>query len=409
MHKFLEAYRPIIGSKKLDELYENTEPLVGKHIVQVNSTLYGGGVAELLGSLAIYFNDLGIKCGWRVIKGTEDFFKLTKELHHALQGDRSVKLTREEKKLHLNQNEYNSIYTHFGVHDAVIIHDYQPLPLIEFYPKKKYSGKYQPWIWRCHIDLSDPNPEIIDYIKQFIKKYDMTVFHREEYKVKVNKIPYKIMLPSIDALSSKNKELSLEETEKILKRYNIPQDKPIIAQVSRFERWKDPLGVVEAFRLIRKEVDCRLLLLGSFVIDDPGAKSIYLKLLEKTKKDPDIIVSIQGADPILVNAVQRASEVIIQKSIREGFGLTVSEALYKGTPVVAGNVGGIPLQIRHGWDGYLVDPKKSEECAKYVTKLLKDKEMRKEMGENGRKYVIENFLMTRHLNDWINLLKEVLL
>jgi trehalose synthase len=279
------------------------------------------------------------------------------------------------------------------------VHDPQPLPLINYYEKT------HPWIWRCHIDASQPNKELWNYLDDFIKKYDHAIFSKKEFMQDLN-IPQHIIHPSIDPLSPKNKKLTQNHINKYLKKFDIKTDKPIISQVSRFDKWKDPLGVIKTFKQIKKKVDCRLVLLGSMATDDPEGQKIHEKVLQRAKDIPDIKV-ICFENNILVNAVQTASDVVIQKSLKEGFGLTVTEALWKKTPVVASNVGGIPLQIKGGKNGFLINS--IEECADKVVFLLKNPEKAKKMGEAGHEHVKNNFLITRHLLDYLNLLNRVII
>ena len=394
----LKNYSSIVGEKLVDEIYEEAAPLEDKHVEHINSTFYGGGVAEILSSLTLLMNDVGIKTGWRLLKGHQDFFNVTKKFHNSLQGE-DIILSEDKKKIYIECNEINSIIMHIHPLDAIIIHDPQPLPLINFYKKT------QPWIWRCHIDLSNPNKELWSYLKQFIEKYDAVVVSMEQYKQKDLQKPHHIIQPSIDPLTVKNKFIPDSVVKRYLSKFGVDLDKPVISQVSRFDKWKDPLGVVKAFDIIKKQVDCKLVLLGSMASDDPEGEIIYNRLMEKVKGNNDIIV-INYADDFLVNCLQRASDVVIQKSLKEGFGLTVTEALWKGTPVVAGNVGGIPLQVIDGKNGYLVN--NIRECADRTIKLLKDPRLREELGTVGMGHVKKNFLITRHLMDYIHLLKGMM-
>ncbi len=371
------------------------KPLYDKRVTHVNSTLYGGGVVEILNDLVIMMNELGIDTEWHQIKGTPDFFTTTKIIHNALQGARKG-LSKNRKINYLEVNRRNSIYNHLEDTDCVIIHDPQPLPIIKYYNKR------QPWIWRCHIDISKRNARVWRFLKTFVDDYDAMIVSMDQYKQLVD-LPQHIIPPSINPFNDKNKELDEEEVEYYLHKYNIPNDKPIISQISRFDKWKDPMGVVDAFKIIKEKFDCRLVLLGNMAQDDPEGQEIYGNLMAHVEDEEDIIVSTAESS-LLVNALQRASEVVIQKSIREGFALTVSEALWKGTPVVGGNVGGIPLQVLDGKTGFLVDS--IEGCAKNVLKILKDPTLARQLGEAGKEHVKTNFLMTRHLEDYIKLLRQ---
>jgi trehalose synthase len=394
----LKSYSGVVGEELVESIYAEAEPLKHRHVEHINSTFYGGGVAEILNSLTLLMNDVGIRTGWRLLKGSPDFFNVTKKFHNALQGA-NISLSEIKKKIYLETNEINSILMHIDTADCIVIHDPQPLPLIDLYEKK------QSWVWRCHIDLSNPNAVLWSYLNQFIEKYDATIFSREEYKQKNLVKPAYIIPPSIDPLSTKNKFIPEAVCKKYLSKFGVDIDKPIISQVSRFDKWKDPLGVVKAFEIIKKQVDCKLVLLGSMATDDPEGDKIYNNLMGKVKGSDDIII-INYSDDFLVNCLQRVSDVVIQKSLKEGFGLTVTEALWKGTPVVAGNVGGIPLQVIDGKNGYLVNNPK--ECADRIVKLLKDSKLREEMGKHGMEHVKKNFLITRHLIDYINLLKGMI-
>jgi trehalose synthase len=396
MHITLDKYRDIVGDKPIDNIYSEASPLSEKHIVHVNSTYYGGGVAEILNSLIMLMNQVGIPTGWRLFKGNPDFFNVTKKIHNALQGA-SINLSKMKKRVYLECNELNSFFTHIGNHDCVIVHDPQPLPMITFYKKK------QPWIWRCHLDISHPNEVLWDYLKTFLLQYDMMIVSMDKFKHGVN-IPQRVIRPSIDPLSYKNKRLIERRINETLSDHGIKTDKPIISQVSRFDKWKDPLGVIKAYSLIKKKVDCRLVLLGSMATDDPEGQKLYEKVVKVASRYKDVLVINYESD-ILVNALQRVSSVVIQKSLKEGFALTVSEALWKGTPVVGGNVGGIPAQIKNGKNGYLVNS--IQQCASRVIKILKNPDLMESMGAFGHEYVRNHFLITRHLLDYIILLKKV--
>jgi len=395
----LKSYKDIVGEELIGKIYEEATPLAKKHVEHVNSTYYGGGVAEILNSLTLLMNDVGIRTGWRLLKGHPDFFNVTKKFHNALQGA-NISLSENKKRVYLETNETNSIIMHIDSADVIIIHDPQPLPLINFYEKK------QPWIWRCHIDLSNPNQVLWDYLKQFIVKYDAAIVSMDQYKKQDLQKPHHIIPPSIDPLSTKNKYIPESICRRYLEKFGVELDKPIISQVSRFDKWKDPLGVIKSFEIIKKQVDCKLVLLGSMAPDDPEGETIYNKLMEKVKDNKDIVI-INFSDDFLVNCLQRTSDVVIQKSLKEGFGLTVTEALWKGTPVVAGNVGGIPLQVIDGKNGYLVNDVR--ECADRTVKLLKDHKLRQEFGATGIEHVKKNFLITRHLLDYIKLIKSMII
>jgi trehalose synthase len=397
----LDDYSEIVGDEVLSSIYRKARPLSGKHILHINSTYQGGGVAEILGSVVVLMNDIGIDVGWRILFGTPDFFAITKKFHNALQGG-AINLTEIKKRLYIRASEDFSVFTHID-HDCVIIHDPQPLPLIKYYTKK------QPWIWRCHVDLSTSNSALWDFLKKFILRYDMMVVSSEKYRRNDLPVEQRIIHPAIDPLSPKNMEISEGVVSKYLKKFGIPRDKPLITQISRFDRWKDPEGVIQVFKLVKKKVDCRLVLCGSMAADDPEGWKIYEKVEQKAKElieDKDVIL-ITSENSILVNALQRCSAVVVQKSTREGFGLTVSEALWKGTPVVTSNIGGIPLQVRDSENGFLVEAADKKGFAERIIRILSDPQLAEEMGKKGKEMVRENFLITRLVSDHLDLLSEV--
>lgn len=386
----LEDYKQYIGVENVDRIAKKAEQLSHLHVANVNSTYYGGGVAELLGSLTTLMNQVGVKTGWRVIQGSPDFFSVTKKMHNALQGG-EINFSDLKQEIYERVIYENAIRNHLD-HSRVIIHDPQPLPMIMHYDKKG------PWIWRCHIDLSNPDKEVWNYLKPYVEKYDAVIFHMDEYKQKLE-TPQVIFSPAIDPFSIKNKELSYDETQERLEYYDIPTDLPLISQISRFDHWKDPQGVIEAFKIACKEIDARLVLLGSIATDDPEGEDVYQSLLEHRS---DRIIILSREDTALVNALQKRSMIILQKSIREGFGLTVTEAMWKGTPVIGGNVGGIRHQIQDGENGFLVNS--VEEAADRIVLLAQNEGLRNEIGQKGRETVREKFLMTRLLENYLDLL-----
>jgi len=394
----LEDYRGIVGDEVLHNIYKKARKLYGRHILHINSTYQGGGVAEMLHSLVPLMNDVGVDAGWRILYGNADFFTITKKFHDALQG-KKIHLTKMKKDLYIQANEYFSLYTHIQ-HDCVVVHDPQPLPLISFYKRR------QPWIWRCHVDLSSPAEDIWDFLKGFILKYDIVVVSNEKYKRSDLPVEQRVICPAIDPLSSKNKEISATTIAKALNKFGVPTDKPLVVQISRFDRWKDPEGVLDVFKLVREEVDCRLVLCGNMATDDPDGWVVYDKVRRKAKKlvDNGDVILITSENNILVNALQRSASVVVQKSLREGFGLVITEALWKGKPVVASNVGGIPLQIENGKTGFLVDPCDVEGFADRIVHVLREPDLARQMGERGREYVRERFLITRLLSDYLELL-----
>ncbi|MGM5488811.1 MAG: glycosyltransferase [Nanobdellota archaeon] len=395
----ITRYEPIVGKKKVAEIRKKAKKLKDKHIVFINSTHDGGGVAEILNAIIPIFNRLGIKVGWRVLHAGSDFFQITKRFHNALQGDK-INLSKRKKELYYSVNRRFSLYSHFD-HDLVVVHDPQPLPLIDFYQKR------QPWIFRLHIDASNPNKTVSNYLKQFIDKYDKVIVSKEQYINPKWTIPHHMIHPAIDPLSQKNKLITKGTIDKYLKKYEIP-DKPIIAQVSRFDKWKDPLGVIDVFEQVRKRKNCQLILLGAMASDDPEGQWIFNKVLQKKDQSPyknDIKLMVINSE-ILVNCVQRKADVIIQKSRKEGFGLTVSEALYKGTPVVSTRVGGIPDQVIHERSGFLHDPDDIDGMSKSILTLLKDERLRNRMGSVGKRFIKEHYLITRLLEDYLELFED---
>lgn len=401
MQRSLEEYRKVVGDKIIAEIYRKARGLYGKHILHINSTYQGGGVAEMLQTLVPLMNDIGIKTGWRIVHGNPDFFTITKKFHNALQGE-PINLSSIKKQLYVSTNRNFSTYTHLH-HDCVIVHDPQPLPLIRFYDKR------QPWIWRCHVDLSHPQPELWDYFKSFLLKYDMVIVSHDNYKKEDLPLDHRIIRPAIDPFSVKNLDINSGTMDKTLKRFNIPTDKPIITQISRFDKWKDPLGVLEVFERVKEKVDCRLILCGNMASDDPEGLEIYEEVKKKAKqaiRTLDVIL-ITVENNLLVNVLQRVSDVIIQKSLKEGFGLTVTEALWKAKPVVASKIGGIPLQIEDGVNGFLLEPTDVDGFAQRIVEVLQDRKLADEMGRQGKEIVRKNFLITRLLSDYLDLLRTL--
>jgi len=398
----LVDYRDIVGDKIITGIFQQARTLYGKNVVHLNSTYMGGGVAEILNSLVPLMNDVGLNTGWRILRGNPDLFSITKKFHNALQGD-SIHLTEMKKEIYIRASEEFAVYTHLD-HDCVIIHDPQPLPLIRYYKKQ------QPWIWRCHIDITNPDKKLWDFLKKFILKYDQAIVSHKNYKKDDIFVRQNIIPPVIDPLTPKNMELSGEIIKKFLKKFGIPTDKPIITQISRFDKWKDPEGVIRVFKKVKKQIDCRLVLCGSMATDDPEGMKIYQKVLRSANhliESGDVIL-ITSENNILVNSLQRFSDVIIQKSIREGFGLVVAEALWKQTAVVASNVGGIPLQVIDGETGFLCEPNDEEGFAERIIQLMKDKKLAEKLGYNAKEHVRENFLITRLLSNYLDLIRSVL-
>lgn len=401
--KRVEDYRGIVRDEILADLHKRASRLYDRHVVHVNSTAQGGGVAEILYTLVPLMNDVGVDAGWRVLVGGSDFFNVTKSFHNSLQGA-PIDLSENKKRIYTQASENFAAYTHITRHDAVIIHDPQPLPIIRFYKKR------QPWIWRCHIDLTAPDPTLWEFLKSYILRYDLVIVSHPAYLRPDLPVEQRVINPAIDPLNQKNVEIGEKTVAKYLAKRRIPTDKPLITQVSRFDKFKDPLGVIEVFKHVRERVDCRLVLAGNMTTDDPEGFAMYEKVRRRAGSllDSGNVIMLIGASDIEINALQRASAVVLQKSTREGFGLTVSEAMWKGVPVVASNVGGIPLQIIDGETGYLVEPQDIEGCADRVASLLEDPISAGEMALRGKEHVRENFLMTRLLGHYLALLDEVL-
>lgn len=338
--KSLKDYHPHANKAQINEIKRLSEGLQDIRVLHINATAYGGGVPEMLSSLLPLFNDLGIETEWRVLSAGEDFFEITKTMHNALQG-KEQELTEEMKETYLTYNRKNAMNLE-GEYDFVVIHDPQPLGMIKYLKEKFPTTKF---IWRCHIDLSKPNPDFLEFLRPFITEADRIIFSREQYSNALPNANCIIVPPSIDPLSNKNKDLRTEELDELLERYQQEIDfkKPVVTQVSRYDPWKDPIGVIEAFKKAKENLpDLQLVLIRSMVDDDPEAKEVYETVLQNAENEEDIHVYRDLTDKE-VNAFQRASDIVIQKSIKGGFGLTVSEALWKGTPVIGGNVGGIPL------------------------------------------------------------------
>jgi len=385
----VDRYRRFVGSETVERIKAKAKPLQDLRVVNVNSTYYGGGVSQLLSAMTLLMNSLGVRTGWRVVHGPPDFFSVTKKLHNALQG-KGINLTRRKVDIYEQVVYENSLRNHLD-HDLVVVHDPQPLPMIKHYRRKG------PWIWRCHIDLSNRNQAAWDYLVPFVEEYDAVILSSEDYRQKLM-TPQLIFMPAIDPFSSTNKELAEKDIEERLRHYSIPMDLPLIVQISRFDRWKDPEGVIKAFKLARKEVRCTLVLLGNVATDDPEGEEVYRSLLDSREER---IVILSHQDGALVNALQRRAAVVVQKSIREGFGLTVTEAMWKKAAVIGGNVGGIRHQIEDGVNGLLVSS--VDEAAEGIVRLVKDPQLRQRLGEAARETVRNDFLLTRYLEQYLDL------
>jgi trehalose synthase len=388
----LDQYEEFVGRGTLDELRLLGERLAGRRVLNVNSTAVGGGVAEILSRLVPLSREVGVDSRWDVIKGGEDFFAVTKRFHNALHGKpevftpRDYEVFRATTKQNLDAMDLDA--------DILFIHDPQPVGLIA--ARSAQRGR---WVWRCHIDLSAPQSDVWGFLADYVAHYDATVFSAPQFGRNLQQ-PQVMVAPSIDPLSDKNRELPESQIDEVLKRLNVPRDKPIITQVSRFDRLKDPVGVIAAFRGARKYNDCRLVLAGGSATDDPEGAEVLAAVRAAARDDPDIhVLELPPTANVEINALQRASTLIVQKSLKEGFGLTVSEALWKAKPVIAGAVGGIPLQVTHRYSGILTHT--IEGTAFWMKQLLNSPDYARRLGENGREHVRTNFLLTRHLRDYL--------
>ena len=391
----IKDYADIVGGETIEEIEKLGSYLSGKIIQNINSTPVGGGVAEILSRMVPLLKEVGVDARWDFIKGGEKFFEITKKIHNSLHGVEE-NISESDFRHFLDVTEENLKEINL-IGDIIFIHDPQPIGLIK--AKDKNGFKEKKFIWRCHIDLSSANTKTFNFLKKFIEKYDYSVFSSPLFAKKL-KIPQILISPSIDPLSDKNKDLPAETINEVLSRFKIDPERNIITQVSRFDRLKDPLGVIDVYRLVKKYVDCQLILAGGAAADDPEATEVYNEVIEKAGGDKDIFVlNLPPVSNIEINALQRASTVVLQKSIKEGFGLTVSEGLWKSKPVIASAVGGIPLQITHKYSGLL--SRTIEGTALYAKQILQNPEYAKQLGENGHNHVKHNFLITRHLRDYI--------
>jgi trehalose synthase len=403
-HKTLTDYTHIVGKDLTEQIRQLAEPLKGKRVLHVSATAFGGGVSEILYTLVPLMRDVGVDAHWHVIFGKEEFFEATKLLHNSLQGAEET-LSEEQWRVFDEINQLNAEGLQ-GEWDVVIVHDPQPIGLRR--GAKEKGGK---WIWRCHIDLSTPNPAPIERLLPMIEEYDASVWHMEQYvpndmgrhREAVNIIP-----PAIDPLSPKNMAFSPEDAAFVCRQFGIDVDRPLITQVSRFDPWKDPIGVIDAYRRVTEQVpEAQLAMVGSMATDDPEGMEYFQKTFEYAGGDEDIKIlsNLNNVGAIEVNAFQSQSDICLQKSIREGFGLTVTEALWKGRPTVAGNVGGIPLQIDNGVSGFLVNS--PEECADRCLEILADPELGKKLGREGKEHARREFLTPRLLRDWLQLFTDL--
>jgi trehalose synthase len=403
----IDDFRGIVPNTTINNLQREAWNLHGLRVLHINATEYGGGVAEILLTQIPLLDDLGLQAQWAVIDADEQFFDITKSMHNGFQGNKEIPwgAMQEEKYLTTLRDNLDSMP---GPYDVCVVHDPQPMaiPALLGASRKEIASH---WVWRCHIDCADPHPDIWRFTSQFLEPYDATVFTMKEFvqpEVPAGKVV--ISAPSVDPTSPKNSALEPATVVDLCRQYHIDPRRPLISQVSRFDPWKDPRGVIQAYRLVKEKVpDAQLLLAGSLANDDPEGMRLYEELLHDRDDDRDLFIlsNVQQVGNTTINAFQRASHVVIQKSIREGFGLTVSEAAWKATPVIGGRAGGITLQIEHGRTGYLVDS--IEETAERTLELLENPERAQTMGQAGRELVRENFLTTRELGDWLRLFADL--
>ncbi len=395
MNASLEDYRNVVGPEVVDELTQLAERVGHRRLVHVNSTAVGGGVAELLTRLVPLLQELGIDTSWEIIKGDRAFFAVTKALHNALHGA-TEEITQKMFDVYRETIDVN-LRDLGPMDDFVVIHDPQPAGLVA---RKAQSGGH--WLWRCHLDVSTPNPRAWAFLKPYIEQYDGSIFSTAEFSQALG-VPQFLIPPSIDPLSDKNRELTVDDTRTVLEKHGIDPKRPILTQVSRFDRLKDPLGVMEAYRLVRRRYDCQLVLAGGGAADDPEGAQVLAEVREAAGNNPDIhILSLPPFSDLEINALVRGSTIVMQKSLKEGFGLTVTEALWKRRPVIGSAVGGIKQQVINGVTGFLVHS--PEGAANRAIELLSDESLRHTIGDNGHQHVRENFLTTRHLRDYLLLM-----
>jgi trehalose synthase len=402
--KSLADYATIATRGLMEEIRRLAEPLRGKRLVHLSATAFGGGVAEINYALVPLMRDAGLEAEWRIIAGAEEFFAVTKTIHNALQGD-PLGLTQTQQEVYRRFQELNA-EQFADDYDYVLVHDPQPAGMIEHFPESTAR-----WIWRCHIDLSQPNREVLEFLLPWLARYDAAIFHMQEYVPRGAQIaPAFIWPPAIDPLTPKNMALSAEDAAYIVDQFGIDVERPLLTQVSRFDPWKDPLGVIDAYRLVKAEYpDVQLALVGSMAHDDPEGWDYYNRTVNYAAGDPDVYIlsNLNNIGSVEVNAFQVHSDAVIQKSTKEGFGLTVTEALWKTRPVVASRVGGIVAQIQDGETGWLVDPHSPEECARACIEILADPLAARQRALRGKEYVRRNFLMPRLLRDWLVLLNKL--
>ncbi len=408
LEKDLADYVDVAGEETVERIRTLAEPYKGARVLHINATAYGGGVAELLATHVPLQRSLGIESEWQVMLGSDEFFAITKQVHNALQGA-EIEWTPAMQRVYLERVLDNALALE-GEWDYVIVHDPQPAAVLSFLRESHVSRTDgASWIWRCHIDLTDANQEVWEFFRPFVEQHDAAVFTMPEFVPASLHMDHVVHAPPcIDPLSVKNLDLADPFCNEIAKQYGIDPHQPIMCQISRFDPWKDPIGVLEAYRIVREQIpDVQLVLAGSMATDDPEGFRVWEEIEDARGGDRHIklLSNLHQVGAVQINAFQRVSHVMIQKSLREGFGLTVSEALWKGRPVVGGRAGGIALQLRDGFNGYLVDS--VEECAARTIDLLADPVGADAMGSQGREFVRDNFLSTRELEDWLVLFGDL--
>lgn len=388
----VKDYTEIVGKSVIDELFSIGEKASSMKIQNVNSTAVGGGVAEILTRLVPMMNELGVQSRWDVIKGGEKFFSITKKMHNALHGVQET-FTDDEWAHFMEVDRANARTMDFDS-DVVFIHDPQPIGLVE-----ERAHLDNRWVWRCHIDFSEPRDSVWFFLKDFIERFDGAIFSAPAFSRPLNTRQF-LVSPSIDPLSDKNKDLEEQYVQSVFERFNIDLKRPIITQISRFDYLKDPVGVIKAYKLAKRYVDCQLVLAGGGATDDPEGEKVLSEVRKAAEGDKDIFVLLlPPSSDLEINALQKGSTVVLQKSLREGFGLTVAEALWKGKPVIASAVGGIPLQIKHKYSGILTHS--IEGTAYWIKQLINEPTFARELGRNGREHIRQSFLITRHLRDYL--------
>jgi trehalose synthase len=407
--KSLEDYRAIVGDQLIEEILNLAAPVRGARLIHINSTAFGGGVAEMLTTLVPLMNDIGLETEWQVIRGDAKFFEVTKTMHNSLQGTGiQIPWSQYMGRVWLHYNQINADLFDQD-YDFVIIHDPQPAGILKMVLQSSNRARHGKWLWRCHIDLAESREDVWQFLRPFVEIYDGLIFTLEDYvKGGLGASHIFILPPAIDPLSPKNVELSPEVIAQALSPYGVNLNHPLIVQVSRLDRAKNPWGVIDAYRLVKREVPwVQLALVASMAHDDPDTRKYFQRIADYAGGDCDVylLTNLVGVGNVEVNAFQRVAAVVVQNSVREGFGLSVSEALWKERPVVAGNVGGIPLQIIYGKTGYLVNT--VQECANRIVYLLQHPQVAERMGRAGKEYVRQNFLVTRYLRDYLKILNRL--